>query len=308
MNIVVDVSNLTRRFGDFVAVDDVSFAIPKGAIFGFLGPNGAGKSTTIRMLLGILQPSQGKGQVLGYDLYQQQELIRARVGYMAQKFSLYEDLTVEENLAFLGGIFGLSEQLLRHRIDANIDLARLQDYRRQLAGSLPGGIRQRLALAASLIHDPELIFLDEPTGAVDPALRRYFWELIADLSEQGKTIMVTSHYMDEVERCHTICFIDRGKLIAQGTPSKLKQDYVSGSLWRLQIGKEELANLSLDRHEGVTSVVPTGGGARVLLAPGYEDLLVSQLLSDTPYKVDPIESTLEDVFVHLATLGDAGGI
>ena len=230
-DLVVDVRDLTRRFGHFVAVDRVSFQIPRGTIFGFLGPNGAGKSTTIRMLLGILPVSEGEGQVLGFDIRTSSEEIRARVGYMSQRFSLYEDLTVLENLRFFGGVFGLAGARLDQRVRELVEMTRLEGFEKQLAQGLPGGIRQRLALATSLLHDPELVFLDEPTGAVDPALRRYFWERIAELSAAGRTVMVTSHHMDEVERCHDICFIHHGRLMAQGSPGELKNRHLPGEMW-----------------------------------------------------------------------------
>lgn len=196
----VDVKDLTKKFGDFAAVDGVSFQIPYGTIFGFLGPNGAGKSTTIRMLLGILPVSSGSGKVLGLDVRTQAQQIRSRVGYMSQKFSLYEDLTVAENLNFFAGVQGLPPTLASARREHLVKLCRLEDHLSQLAFHLPGGIRQRLAFSVALLHDPDIIFLDDPTGPVDPALRRCFWDIIVQLSRAGKTVMVTTQNMDEVER------------------------------------------------------------------------------------------------------------
>lgn len=300
--LAVDVQGLTRRFGDFVAVDGATFQIERGAIFGFLGPNGAGKSTTIRMLLGILPPSEGDGTVLGRNLRTQAEEIRARVGYMSQKFSLYQDLTVLENLRFFGGVFALPKKRLEERIDELVEMTRLQGYENTLAAQLPGGIRQRLSLATSLLHDPELVFLDEPTGAVDPALRRYFWERIAGLSAQGKTVMVTSHYMDEVERCHEICFINRGAIIARGSPSELKRDNLHGTMWQVETKSRNRIVELLESLPQVASAFPSGTSVRFLLRPDEEVAQVERELRKAGLSQDLHQSdaTLEDVFVSLA--------
>lgn len=302
-DLAVDVHDLTRKFGSFVAVDRVSFQIPRGAIFGFLGPNGAGKSTTIRMLLGILPVTSGTGTVLGYDILTQSEEIRARVGYMSQRFSLYEDLTVRENLEFFGGIFGLRNPHLAGRVRELVDMTRLDGYQDQLAQGLPGGIRQRLALAASLLHDPEIVFLDEPTGAVDPALRRYFWERIAELSASGRTVMVTSHYMDEVERCHDICFIHHGRIIAQGSPLKLKREHLPGEMWRTRTPARAQVAALLSRTPGVSGVFPSGDAVRYLVPRGGSPQEVARALESAGLPCSPPESaeaTLEDVFVSLS--------
>ena len=302
--LAVDVHDLTRRFGSFTAVDGVSFQIPRGSIFGFLGPNGAGKSTTIRMLLGLLPPTSGSGTVLGHDLVRDAEALRARVGYMSQRFSLYEDLTVQENLEFFGGIFGLAVRDLARRVRELVALTRLEGYQHQLAQGLPGGIRQRLALAASLLHDPELVFLDEPTGAVDPALRRYFWERIAELSAAGRTIMVTSHYMDEVERCHDICFIHQGRILAQGSPGRLKREHLQGRMWQAATPARAEVSALLARTPGVRGAFPSGGTVRYLLAPERspgevaDELARSGLPCAPP---EPAQATLEDVFVSLSS-------
>ncbi len=301
--LAVDVRNLTRRFGSFVAVDRVSFQIPRGSIFGFLGPNGAGKSTTIRMLLGILPVTSGEGTVLGLDIRTQSEQIRARVGYMSQRFSLYEDLTVRENLDFFGGVFGLSASRLAERVAGVVELARLEGYQDQMAQGLPGGIRQRLALAASLLHDPEIVFLDEPTGAVDPALRRYFWEQIAELSASGRTVMVTSHYMDEVERCHDICFIHHGRIMAQGSPGRLKSRHLPGQMWQVQTASRAEVAALLGRLPGVSGAFPSGEMVRYLLEPGASAAGPAQALEASGLSCsapEPAEPTLEDVFVALS--------
>ena len=306
--LAVDVQGLTRRFGSFTAVDGVSFQIPRGSIFGFLGPNGAGKSTTIRMLLGLLAPTSGSGTVLGRDLVRDAEALRARVGYMSQRFSLYEDLTVQENLEFFGGIFGLAGRDLDARVRELVALTRLEGYQGHLAEGLPGGIRQRLALAASLLHDPELVFLDEPTGAVDPALRRYFWERIAELSASGRTVMVTSHYMDEVERCHDICFIHHGRILARGSPGQLKREHLPGEMWRVPTrARAEVAAL-LDRLPGVRGAFPSGDAVRFLLEPGHSPGGVARALAGSGLPCappEPAEATLEDVFVSLSALRGA---
>lgn len=224
----VTLDRLSRRFGDFIAVNEVSLSVPKGEIFGFLGPNGAGKSTTIRMLCGILEPSSGNGTVAGFDVNRHAERIKENIGYMSQKFSLYEDLTVEENIAFYGGVYRLPTARLRERSDWVIDMAGLADRRHARAGELSGGWRQRLALGCAILHEPPIIFLDEPTSGVDPLNRRRFWQLIHTLAASGVTVFVTTHYMDEAEYCDRLALIYHGELIAVGTPLELKQQRAGG--------------------------------------------------------------------------------
>src|SRR3972149_2515223 len=226
----VEVDGLTRRFGAFVAVDNMSFKVKKGEIFGFLGPNGAGKSTTIRMLCGLLAPSSGKAFVGGYDVGANPDDVKATIGYMSQRFSLYDDLTVEENVNFYGGIYGLDNQLLKERKQWAIAMAGLTGKEKTLARTLSGGWKQRLALGCAILHEPPIVFLDEPTGGVDPVSRRDFWDLIYSLSNNGVTVFVTTHYLDEAEHCSTIGLIYNGKLIALGSPSTLK-----GSLEKYRI-------------------------------------------------------------------------
>jgi ABC-2 type transport system ATP-binding protein len=216
------VENLTKDFGTFRAVDRVSFAVHKGEIFGFLGPNGAGKSTTIRMLNGLLLPSSGGGSVAGYDIIRESEAIKQHIGYMSQRFSLYEDLTAEENLTFFGGVYGLSPARLRDRTTEALHQVGLLDRRRELTRNLALGLRQRLALASAILHEPPILFLDEPTSGVDPISRRNFWDLIYSLAAKGVTVLVTTHYMDEAEFCDRLVLIYQGRLIAQGTPRDLK--------------------------------------------------------------------------------------
>ncbi|WP_418790015.1 ABC transporter ATP-binding protein [Phosphitispora sp. TUW77] len=225
MENAVMINELTKRFGNHVAVDKISFAVKPGEIFGFLGPNGSGKSTTIRMLCGILTPSSGAGQVLGFDIYSQAEQIKQNIGYMSQKFSLYEELTVLENLKFYAGVYGLDRLQQKKRISQVIELASLDGREGFQARMLSGGWKQRLALGCALLHRPQLLFLDEPTAGVDPVSRRIFWEIIRYLSNSGITVFVTTHYMDEAELCDTTGFIHNGMLAAYGTPEKLKKEF-----------------------------------------------------------------------------------
>jgi ABC-2 type transport system ATP-binding protein len=221
-NYAVVVENLEKRFGSFVAVDRISFQVARGEIFGFLGPNGAGKSTTIRMLCGILAPTAGHGTVAGFDIRTQPEQIKAHIGYMSQKFSLYQDLTVEENIDFYSGIYCIPADKKRQRKEWVIEMSGLAEHRRSLTSILSGGWRQRLALGCAILHEPPIVFLDEPTSGVDPISRRQFWDLIYDLSGKGVTVFVTTHYMDEAEYCNRLGLIYRGELIALGTPHELK--------------------------------------------------------------------------------------
>ncbi len=218
---IIETEHLSRRFGHLVAVRDVSLSVEKGEIFGVLGPNGAGKSTTIRMLCGILDPSGGRGTVVGFDIAKEAERIKERIGYMTQRFSLYEDLTVGENLLFYAGIYGVPRSRRRARVDEVLERAGLVGRRDQLAGTLSGGWKQRVALASSTIHEPPLLFLDEPTAGVDPVSRREFWDQIHRISAAGTTVLLTTHYMDEAERCHRLAFIFRGELLDVGTPDEI---------------------------------------------------------------------------------------
>lgn len=220
--ISVEVSHLTKKFGDFIAVDDITFQVETGEVFGFLGPNGAGKSTTIRMLCGILQPTSGGGRVGGFELGRESNKIKSIIGYMSQKFSLYEDLSAYENLDFYSGVYPIPRHERLGRIQEALEISRLGDRKGDLTGNLPGGLKQRLALVCSLLHHPKILFLDEPTAGVDPQSRRNFWDLIYRLSESGVTIFVTTHYMDEAEHCDRIALIDDGRLIKIDTPNKLK--------------------------------------------------------------------------------------
>lgn len=243
MEYAISINNLTKQFGDFTAVDDLSFDIPKGKIFGFLGPNGSGKSTTIRMICGVLRPTSGEGKVLGYDLVKESEKIKQNIGYMSQKFSLYEDLTVEENLEFYGNIYMLPKDKLEQRKKELINMANLNGKEKSLAGTLSGGWKQRLALGCSLIHNPSLLVLDEPTAGVDPVSRREFWNTITGLVKDGITVLVTTHYMDEASICDIIGFIYNSKLITIDTPEALYKEHGTDNIEDIFINYvKELSN------------------------------------------------------------------
>ncbi len=231
--IVLNVRRLTKTFGGFVAVNEVTFTVERGAIFGFLGPNGSGKTTTIRMLLGLMQPTRGSAEVLGVDITRHPDRARPHLGYMSQRFTLYNDLTVIENLRFFGRAYGLRGKRLGERIDFALRMADLAGREHQRAQSLAGGWRQRLALGAAILHEPALVFLDEPTAGVDPVSRRTFWELLYRLAESGMTVFVTTHYMDEAEHCHRLAFIHNGRLIAQGAPGEIKAGMMRGQVLEL---------------------------------------------------------------------------
>jgi ABC-2 type transport system ATP-binding protein len=223
----IRVNALTKKFGSFTAVDQISFEVAQGEIFGFLGANGAGKSTTIRMLCGLLQPTSGAATVAGYDINTHTEEVKLRIGYMSQKFSLYDDLTVEQNVRFFGGVYGLRNAELKERMDWVLGMADLRGRERSVTRTLPGGWKQRLALGCAILHRPPIVFLDEPTGGVDPLSRRRFWELINQLSAEGITVLVTTHYLDEAEYCNDIILINAGKLIAHGSPVQLKTHHIA---------------------------------------------------------------------------------
>ena len=225
VNLIVNVKDLTKRFGKFTAVDDVTFEVKKGEIFGFLGSNGAGKTTTIRMLTGLLKPTKGFGIVAGFDINREYEKIKTRIGYMSQKFSLYNDLTVEENCVFFGGVYGLTKEKIMDRITELDPLLGIKEKLRGMTGDLPPGLKQRIALCCSILHRPEIIFLDEPTGGVDPIARRFFWDLIAELAGLGTTVFVTTHYMDEAEYCHKISIMYQGRISAIDSPEGLKKRF-----------------------------------------------------------------------------------
>jgi ABC-2 type transport system ATP-binding protein len=263
-SIVIEADHLSRKFGKLWAVRDVSMRVAKGSIYGVLGPNGAGKSTTIRMLCGILDPTSGTGRVVGYDIASESEKIKQNIGYMTQRFSLYEDMTVEENLKFYASVYGLSGRAKDARIAETIERAGLVDRKKQLAGTLSGGWKQRVALASSTIHQPPLLFLDEPTAGVDPVSRRDFWDQIHRIAGEGTTVLVTTHYMDEAERCHELAFIFRGELLASGTPREIvDRRALSISLLEVEAGKTLQAAERIKALPGVEEVNHFGLVTRV---------------------------------------------
>lgn len=229
-NIVIKTEKLTKKFGDFTATDAITFEVYEGEIFGFLGANGAGKTTAMRMLCGLSKPTSGEATIAGFDIYKETEKIKANIGYMSQKFSLYEDLTVIENIRFFGGVYGLSDKEIQEKSDHLIDLLGLKEESKKLVGSLPLGWKQKLAFSVAIIHDPKIVFLDEPTGGVDPVTRRQFWDLIYEASNRGITIFVTTHYMDEAEYCNRISMMVDGEMKALDTPANLKKTYNATSM------------------------------------------------------------------------------
>jgi len=296
---VVRTDALTKRFGEFTAVDGVSFAVPAGEVVGFLGPNGSGKTTTIRMLLGLLQPTSGSAEVLGFDIRKNPEQIRERVGYVSQKFALYADLTVEENLHFYAGVYGVAD---RGRIREMLNLVGLEPFRRALVGGLSTGWRQRLALATAIVHNPKLFFLDEPTSGVDPTARRAFWDLIYRLVERGTTALVTTHYMDEAEYCSRVGVMSDGRLLALDTPGALKRDALPGRAWDVYAEPLLPALAALGACPGILRVGLASDHLRAITPLGTEegDLLgCLEREGITVRLVEPAEPTLEDVFLSL---------
>ena len=292
-------SGLTRRFGDLIAVNDVDLEIPHGQIYGFLGPNDSGKTTLIRMLCGLLTPSAGTARALDFQLPEQAEPLRRRIGYMTQKFSLFDDLSCEENLNFLARIYGLDNRQRQLRITTLLNQFNLESLSRRQAGAMSGGQRQRLALAAATLHEPELLFLDEPTSAVDPQNRRDFWETLFDLSEAGTTLLVSTHYMDEAERCHQLAILDNGNLKTQGVPAKL-MGALKGRVIDVQGDGLRAVRQQLMTSNEVLSAAQQGDRLRVLLKKPVQDIGVfKQWLPDNAtLHCEPAKATLEDVFVE----------
>jgi len=302
----IEMRDLTRRFGSFTAVDNLTLDVAKGSIFGFLGPNGSGKSTCIRMLCGLLQPSSGFATVNGHDIVRESEAVKRSIGYMNQGFSLYRDLTVDENLTFFAGIYGLSGERLRSRKAAVIDLVGIGDYRDRRSGQLSGGWKQRLALAAALIHEPDLIFLDEPTAGIDPVARRDLWDLLFELAGAGKTLFVTTHYMDEAERCNEIAYIYLSKLMVKGTPAELKvlPEVNPEGTRRVAVSASSppkaLALLKGQKFALDATLVESE--VHLLIPADVTDDAIVQVMTaegEQAAKVRDIEPSLEDVFVTI---------
>ena len=298
--VAIRARGLTRRFGSLVAVDRVDLAVPRRHVYGFLGPNGSGKSTTIRMLCGLLTPSAGEIEVLGLSIPREAEALRTRIGYMTQKFSLFEDLTVRENFEFLAAVQSLPKARARRRIDDLVAQYRFGDRQRQLAGTLSGGQKQRLALACAVIHEPELLFLDEPTSAVDPESRRDFWEKLFELADAGTTLLVSTHYMDEAERCHRLAILDRGVLVADGTPDELTAR-LAGRTFVVEAVDPRRAQAAILGVEDVLGAAQIGNSLRVLAKEGASETLqrVDDALARAGHAatVTPVPANLEDVFV-----------
>ncbi len=299
----VEIRRLVKRFGDFVAVDDVSLEVAKGEIFGFLGPNGAGKSTTIRILCGLLEPTSGDASVAGFDVRKQPEQIKRNIGYMSQKFSLYDDLTVEENIDLFNGIYGVPRARREQRKDFVLRMSGLIERRKTMTRLLAGGWKQRLALGCAILHEPQILFLDEPTSGVDPIARRDFWDLIYQLSAAGHTIFVSTHYMDEAEYCHRIALMFRGKVIALGSPRELKTSLEGHHIFNLHVSDLLGAMTALDGQPGISDVAVFGGGLHVTLAdpqsgvPEVRRILARESISIADF--DAIEPSMEDVFVAM---------
>ncbi len=301
---VIETTGLTRRFGSLIAVNQVNLSVPRACVYGFLGPNGSGKSTTIRMLCGLLTPTSGQIDVLGLRIPAQAELLKRRIGYMTQRFSLFEDLSVRENLDFMATIQGLKAREARARVTELLAAYQLTGNRAQLAGTLSGGQKQRLALAGAVVHRPELLFLDEPTSAVDPESRRDFWEKLFSLADAGTTLLVSTHYMDEAERCHRLAILDHGYLVADGTPATLAAA-LQGRTLLVRTSAPRQAHSLISTFAGITSVAQIGNELRVLTINGFnrqEQLRDALRTVDGEADLEATKANLEDVFV--ATTSD----
>jgi ABC-2 type transport system ATP-binding protein len=299
----VEIHDLVKRFDSFVAVDHVNLTVARGEIFGFLGPNGAGKSTTIRMLCGLLKPTSGTAMVGGFDIATQSEQVKQNIGYMSQRFSLYDDLMVEENIDFFSGIYGVPKERRTERKEYVLRMAGIEERRNSLTRLLSGGWKQRLALGCAILHEPPILFLDEPTSGVDPIARRTFWELIYQLSGSGHTIFVSTHYMDEAEYCHRLALMYRGKVIALGTPAELKQSLASHYLLRLEVSDIVGSMRILERLPGLHDVAVFGGGLHVTAEEGQRAMpeirSALEQAGITVSVLEPIEPSMEDVFVAM---------
>ncbi|MGB9459156.1 MAG: ABC transporter ATP-binding protein [Bryobacteraceae bacterium] len=299
----VETRDLVKTFGDFVAVDRVTLEVSRGEIFGFLGPNGAGKSTTIRMLCGLLTPTSGLALVNGIDVAVDPEQVRRNLGYMSQRFSLYDDLTVEQNIDFFAGLYGVPRERRSARKDYVLEMARLAEQRSTLTGSLSGGWKQRLALGCAILHDPPILFLDEPTSGVDPIVRGVFWDLIRGLSGTGHTIFVSTHYMDEAENCHRLALMHRGRVIALGAPAELRHQASAHSLLRLDSSQPLETMRALEDLPGVVDVAVFGGGLHVTVDDGAAVMeRIREKLAAAGIAIRRLEKilpSLEDVFVSM---------
>jgi ABC-2 type transport system ATP-binding protein len=301
--LAIDAKDLTKRFGDFTAVDHISFNVNGGEIFGFLGANGSGKSTTIKMLCGLLQSTSGTATVAGFDINKQPDDIKRNIGYMSQKFSLYDDLTCVENIRFWGGIYGLSDAMIEERKVWAIQIAGLEGRENSLPRDLPGGFKQRLALGCAMLHSPKVVFLDEPTGGVDPIMRRRFWDLIRQLASCGTTVFVTTHYLDEAEYCNRIMLIHEGRIIAGGTPEDLKTKYLQTPVYEVETDRVIDAMAALDGDERVEETSVFGSFLHVSIPNTLDaNSVITEVLGQrgiAAIRIEPITPSLEDVFIHL---------
>ncbi len=309
-DIAVSVTDLYKIFGAFHAVDGISFSVRRGSIFGFLGPNGAGKSTTIKMLCGLLTPTAGSGSIGGLDIMKDSEAIRQRIGYMSQKFSLYDDMTVVENIRFFGTLYGIYGAELEARVETALELAGLKDRRDIMTGTLPGGIKQRLALGCAILHKPEFLFLDEPTSGVDPISRRNFWSVIHSFAQSGITIFVTTHYMEEAEYCDHLVLIYKGKIVIQGTPLELKTSKLTQSIYKIDCEAPSEMYSALDALGKFDEINLFGDSIHVVTADGIETVrtAAAELSAKSGIRIKAVEKTLpslEDIFVLAISEADA---
>jgi len=300
----IEVRHLTKKFGDFIAVNDVSFTVKRGEIFGFLGANGAGKSTTIRMLCGLLRPTSGEALVGGYDVDAETEKVKLSIGYMSQRFSLYDDLTVEQNIRFFGGVYGLRNSRLDERLEWVLKMADLRGREKSLTRTLAGGFKQRLALGCAILHEPRIVFLDEPTGGVDPISRRAFWELINELSSEGTTVLVTTHFLDEAEYCNHIVLINAGKLIAAGSPTELKTERIKRPILEVTPGGAVVEALETLREKPWAIETSVFGTSLHVMVDDEEEgrRLIAEALAEKGIGVQHIQRivpSLEDVFLYV---------
>lgn len=302
MNNAIEVKKLTKNFDKFVAVNNVSFNVKKGEVFGFLGPNGSGKTTVIRMILGLLQPTSGDVSVLGYDISKDKEKLRSNIGYMSQKFSLYEELTVEENLDFYAGVYNLSRKKIAEKKKEILKMADLEGREHLIVSNLSGGWKQRLALGCSIIHEPDILLLDEPTGGVDPIARRQFWDIIYNLSKKGVTILVTTHYMDEAEHCNSIGFLYYGNILSLDTPNNMKEKVIDGDIIEVKASNTLKSIEILKNIKNVKSASVYGAGIHVLADSNIDIKELKNILTANNVLVTSIKKvkpSLEDVFVFL---------
>lgn len=302
MEYAIEIENLTKTFDKFTAVNNVGFKVKKGSVFGFLGPNGSGKTTVIRMIMGLISPTSGTGKVLGYDITKDNEKIRSHIGYMSQKFSLYDDLTVDENLDFYAGVYCVPKGKIDKKKKEILEMADLIGKENILTSNLSGGWKQRLALGCSIIHEPEILLLDEPTGGVDPIARRQFWDIIYELSKKGVTVLVTTHYMDEAEHCNSIGFLYYGNILSLDTPNVMKEKIIDGDIVEIKVNNTLKSIELLKEKDNVRNASVYGAGIHVMTEPGVNLIELKEYLIQNNINVISIKKvrpTLEDVFIFL---------